>query len=604
MNKKLLNNTNDFFKQFENINLDNKYMCIYQETTNVKQKITEYIASLADEKRSMLLPFPEDNTNASIVIVNKESTDIIGLLPSNSIVPFDIFGFYVAIPAWFPGNEHYATPCNKNGVEREKQYSMFKSKLIKYDYFTDSDDADLEICNYFKNVFVPRMRAIVQPQIDYRSSLISNRKRWKSLRKKITIEMEKRGELNITWKNEFALFLLASKYFPDAEYQYKPEWLGLQSLDIFIPSRNTGIEYQGKQHYEPVDYFGGESGFQETKRRDARKKELCELNGVKLIEWPYTKKVEQNAFEALFDQPEENKAEIVDKHLTFKGNYLDAEELITIDTYVDKDCSKIFEKAVCIKDFNKAIKLIKYNIEQQEQKQYKEWIRYLANNCTIEEIEYFLRPVINEKWVEEYFLPEIAKENSFIKIFYSTNNINWIILNLAASIMKRGHEDEMIGWLSALVDRFVESNNEHIRKKENKWTRKSCIQMKMAKFPEIMCKAEIDFEYVIKFCEKMKLPLQPRKLYSRAIFFSGYYEGLICGDLGVYNYYSNRIAEYNLVYYKYGRAQLTYYILKERKDNETLVYVTKSEEGGLLQSVGNDKELEDIWRYVTNEKNK
>ena len=39
----------------------------------------------------------------------------------------------------------------------------------------------------------------------------------------------------------------------------------------------------GIQHYEPVDYFGGQNGFEETVKRDGRKKELCSKAGITLI---------------------------------------------------------------------------------------------------------------------------------------------------------------------------------------------------------------------------------------------------------------------------------------------------------------------------------
>lgn len=47
------------------------------------------------------------------------------------------------------------------------------------------------------------------------------------------------------------------------------------------------IEYQGKQHYEPVEHFGGESGLLLRKEYDKKKKEYCRINHIPLIEIPY-----------------------------------------------------------------------------------------------------------------------------------------------------------------------------------------------------------------------------------------------------------------------------------------------------------------------------
>jgi len=54
--------------------------------------------------------------------------------------------------------------------------------------------------------------------------------------------------------------------------QGSPSWLDQQRYDAFIPDLSLAIEYQGRLHYEPIDYFGGEEGFEEVKKRDKRLK--------------------------------------------------------------------------------------------------------------------------------------------------------------------------------------------------------------------------------------------------------------------------------------------------------------------------------------------
>ncbi len=48
------------------------------------------------------------------------------------------------------------------------------------------------------------------------------------------------------------------------------------------------IEYQGRQHYEPVPFFGGEDSFQKTKERDTLKANLCSENSVALVFFSYS----------------------------------------------------------------------------------------------------------------------------------------------------------------------------------------------------------------------------------------------------------------------------------------------------------------------------
>ena len=87
------------------------------------------------------------------------------------------------------------------------------------------------------------------------------------------------------WTSELKLFKKITDLFPDELVcrHGRPSWLQPQHLDIYFSSKNIAIEYQGIQHHEPVEYFGGEEGFKETQKRDKKKKRLCELNNCKLI---------------------------------------------------------------------------------------------------------------------------------------------------------------------------------------------------------------------------------------------------------------------------------------------------------------------------------
>ena len=62
----------------------------------------------------------------------------------------------------------------------------------------------------------------------------------------------------------------------------QPKFLSRWHLDVWIPELKIGVEYRGSQHYEPIEFFGGQKAFDENLKRDERK--LCKENGVKLIE--------------------------------------------------------------------------------------------------------------------------------------------------------------------------------------------------------------------------------------------------------------------------------------------------------------------------------
>lgn len=61
-------------------------------------------------------------------------------------------------------------------------------------------------------------------------------------------------------------------------------------VDFFLPKRNTIIEYEGEQHYKPVDIFGGEEKFTAQNERDYSLRQYCKEHKIKLIEIPYYEK--------------------------------------------------------------------------------------------------------------------------------------------------------------------------------------------------------------------------------------------------------------------------------------------------------------------------
>ena len=94
-------------------------------------------------------------------------------------------------------------------------------------------------------------------------------------------------EIGRGWASEVALLDLVRTFWPSAVHQWRPAFLGLQSVDIHISELDLAIEYQGQQHYEPVALFGGEEGLRSTQARDERKRALLAANRVQLLEWPY-----------------------------------------------------------------------------------------------------------------------------------------------------------------------------------------------------------------------------------------------------------------------------------------------------------------------------
>lgn len=91
------------------------------------------------------------------------------------------------------------------------------------------------------------------------------------------------------WATETLLYQLVCQIFPKEKVyrHYRPDYLEYLELDVFIPRLNIGIEYQGIQHFKPIDHWGGKESLARVIERDKNKKKLCSKNGVKLIYFYY-----------------------------------------------------------------------------------------------------------------------------------------------------------------------------------------------------------------------------------------------------------------------------------------------------------------------------
>lgn len=78
-------------------------------------------------------------------------------------------------------------------------------------------------------------------------------------------------------------------------------------FDFWLPELKVAIEYQGSQHFQPIDFFGGNKSFQEQKARDNVKREFCKFYNYELIEINF------------YEDPFEKLKPIIDEH--FIGLY-------------------------------------------------------------------------------------------------------------------------------------------------------------------------------------------------------------------------------------------------------------------------------------------
>lgn len=100
-------------------------------------------------------------------------------------------------------------------------------------------------------------------------------------------------------EKQISLFLDGGKieYIPQYRLDSSQFTQSRINIDFYLPNYNTIIEYNGKQHYEIVD-FGDKDWeratlkFERQSLRDKELREYCKNNNIKLIEIPYTVKLQ------------------------------------------------------------------------------------------------------------------------------------------------------------------------------------------------------------------------------------------------------------------------------------------------------------------------
>ena len=58
-------------------------------------------------------------------------------------------------------------------------------------------------------------------------------------------------------------------------------------FDFYLPDKNIIIEYDGEQHFRPIEIFGGKKTFEKLKINDKIKNNFCKKNNINLIRIPY-----------------------------------------------------------------------------------------------------------------------------------------------------------------------------------------------------------------------------------------------------------------------------------------------------------------------------
>ena len=206
--------------------------------------------------------------------------------------------------------EKYGIVFDRSRLIDSHQYSLAKKLLKELDVHNHK-----EFIEYVQSIWgegcFQSLQKLERTNVGkvYMKHYFHNDKKMDNLRKQYVLELMETGDIESRWKSEFQLYLTVKEIYPKTIFQYRADWLGYQSLDIYIPNLKIGIEYQGIQHFESVDFFGGEESLKYRKELDDKKRELCKNNNITLIEWLYDEPINETLVQ-----------EKIDKAIRKKGN--------------------------------------------------------------------------------------------------------------------------------------------------------------------------------------------------------------------------------------------------------------------------------------------
>ena len=92
-------------------------------------------------------------------------------------------------------------------------------------------------------------------------------------------------------ENQRILFSYVKKIYPNLEVLYEFLLPNGMRYDIFIPALGICIEYDGEQHFRPIEFFGGIESFKNLILKDELKNLYCQENNLSLLRISYKENI-------------------------------------------------------------------------------------------------------------------------------------------------------------------------------------------------------------------------------------------------------------------------------------------------------------------------
>lgn len=107
-------------------------------------------------------------------------------------------------------------------------------------------------------------------------------------------------------------------------------------FDFYLEDYNICIEFDGKQHFEPIEFFGGKKAYKKLKRNDNIKTKFCKENNITLIRLSDKKEIENEMNKILSNYkkitPEEKTKKFIEKSRSIWGYKYEYEKTKYVDS--------------------------------------------------------------------------------------------------------------------------------------------------------------------------------------------------------------------------------------------------------------------------------
>ena len=185
-------------------------------------------------------------------------------------------------------NSHYAHGCNKCECEiRGKKRRLKQDDLIKDFIKMHVDRFDYSKVNYINKrtkieVICKKHGSFFQRPLDHRNGNGCSK-----------CYMSK-GEIEIgrILKNNNIKHKCQKKFVDCVDKHQLP-------FDFYLKKYNLCVEYDGEQHFKPVEIFGGIEGFEIRKKHDNIKDKYCEDNHIELLRIRFDENINEKLKETL-----------------------------------------------------------------------------------------------------------------------------------------------------------------------------------------------------------------------------------------------------------------------------------------------------------------